>query len=130
GNVGIGTSIPETKQHILGEGTADTPLLTIETSLDDAASLSLKTQYRSWLVGQNMLNNGLPVDGFYIYDQTADAARMVIRTNGNIGIGVNNPTAQLHAGGSVRFAGAGTPGVGKILTSDASGNATWGPPFS
>jgi hypothetical protein len=45
--------------------------------------------------------------------------------NANIGIGTGTPTAQLHTTGSVRFGGAGTPALGKVLTSDASGNATW-----
>jgi hypothetical protein len=51
--------------------------------------------------------------------------RMRIDHNGNIGIGIATPSAQLHTTGSVRFAGAGTPAAGKVLTSDASGNATW-----
>jgi hypothetical protein len=42
-----------------------------------------------------------------------------------IGIGTSSPAAQLHTTGTVRFAGAGTPAIGKVLTSDASGNATW-----
>ncbi len=53
--------------------------------------------------------------------------RMRIDENGYIGIGTSAPTAQLHTTGSVLFAGAGTPGAGKVLTSDASGNATWQP---
>ena len=44
---------------------------------------------------------------------------------GNVGIGTTTPAAQLHTTGSVRFAGAGTPGAGKVLTSDADGTATW-----
>ena len=48
-----------------------------------------------------------------------------LTNNGNLGIGTTTPTAQLHTTGSVLFAGAGTPGAGKVLTSDASGNATW-----
>ncbi len=51
--------------------------------------------------------------------------RMRIDENGNIGIGTSAPTAQLHTTGSVLFSGAGTPGAGKVLTSDALGNATW-----
>jgi hypothetical protein len=53
--------------------------------------------------------------------------RLRIDENGNIGIGTPSPAAQLHTTGSVRLAGAGTPGTGKVLTSDASGNATWQP---
>ena len=53
--------------------------------------------------------------------------RMRIDNSGNVGIGIEYPTAQLHTNGSVRFEGAGTPGDGKVLTSDASGNATWQP---
>jgi hypothetical protein len=56
--------------------------------------------------------------------------RMRIDHNGNIGIGnfsATAPSAQLHTTGSVRFAGAGTPSAGKVLTSDATGNATWQP---
>jgi hypothetical protein len=45
--------------------------------------------------------------------------------NGNFGIGTGTPAAQLHTTGTVRFAGAGTPGTNKVLTSDAAGNATW-----
>jgi hypothetical protein len=51
--------------------------------------------------------------------------RLTILNNGYIGIGTTSPAAQLHTTGTVRFAGAGTPGAGKVLTSDASGNATW-----
>ncbi len=49
-------------------------------------------------------------------------------TMGNVGIGTTTPTAQLHTTGSVRFQGAGTPSAGRVLTSDASGNATWQDP--
>jgi hypothetical protein len=53
--------------------------------------------------------------------------RMTILNNGNIGVGTTAPAAQLHTTGSVRFAGAGTPAANRVLTSDASGNATWQP---
>ncbi len=124
GNVGIGTPSPASKQHIRGAGDAATPLMTIENTEDDATSLSFNAPYRTWLIGQNM-GLTLPLDAFYIYDQTDDEARMVIRSDGNVGIGVNVPLRQLHTNGSIRFAGAGTPGVGKVLTSNAHGDATW-----
>ena len=43
--------------------------------------------------------------------------------SGNVGIGVN-PTAKLEVNGQMKITG-GTPGAGKVLTSDASGLATW-----
>lgn len=60
-------------------------------------------------------NSGITNEGFRLTN------------NGNIGIGTTTPIAQLHTTGSIRFAGAGTPGNGRVLTSDASGNATWQP---
>jgi len=50
---------------------------------------------------------------------------MTVLKNGNIGIGSENPQAQLHTTGSVRFEGAGTPGPGKVFTSDGEGVGTW-----
>ncbi|HNX07798.1 MAG TPA: tail fiber domain-containing protein, partial [Bacteroidales bacterium] len=68
---------------------------------------------------------------FVIGNGSGPAAKsdaMVVLKNGNTGIGVSLPTAQFHTTGTVRFQGAGTPGSGKILTSDGSGNATWQTP--
>ena len=43
---------------------------------------------------------------------------------GNLGIGTNTPGAKLEVAGQVKITG-GTPGAGKVLTSDAAGLATW-----
>jgi hypothetical protein len=96
--------------------------------------------------GSSYLTNGTDIVGYAAGTQSAtnngggiffrtvpqnsvlqSVERMRIDENGNIGIGTNGPTAQLHTTGSVRLAGAGAPGTGKVLTSDASGNATWQP---
>lgn len=50
--------------------------------------------------------------------------RMVVRSNGNIGIGTETPTQKLHVEGNIRMVD-GNQAVGKILTSDAGGTATW-----
>ena len=50
--------------------------------------------------------------------------RMSIRDNGNVGIGTVNPSAKFEVAGSVKIAD-GTQGAGKLLTSDAAGNASW-----
>ncbi len=51
-------------------------------------------------------------------------SKMVIMTNGNVGIGTVTPGAKLEVAGQIKITG-GTPGVGKVLTSDASGLASW-----
>lgn len=45
----------------------------------------------------------------------------------NVGIGTSTPTAKLHINGTFKVAD-GTQGTGKILTSDATGLASWQPP--
>lgn len=49
---------------------------------------------------------------------------MRITSNGNVGINTSNPTATLQVNGTVRIFD-GTQGAGKVLTSDANGNASW-----
>jgi hypothetical protein len=48
-------------------------------------------------------------------------------TNNRLGIGTTSPTAKLHVNGTFRLTD-GTEGAGKVLTSDASGNASWQTP--
>ena len=44
--------------------------------------------------------------------------------SGNTGIGIENPGVKLDVNGQVKITG-GSPGAGKVLTSDASGLASW-----
>ena len=55
---------------------------------------------------------------------TAFTENMRIKGNGNVGIGTNNPGAKLEVAGSLKITD-GTQGAGKVLTSNASGNASW-----
>ena len=48
---------------------------------------------------------------------------------GRVGIGTNAPGAKLEVAGQIKITG-GSPGAGKILTSDASGLASWAPAAS
>lgn len=58
----------------------------------------------------------------------------ISKTNaGNVGIGLVNATQKLEVNGTVKATGLLIPtnaGAGKVLTSDASGNATWQTPAS
>lgn len=49
---------------------------------------------------------------------------MVVLKNGNTGIGTSAPTQRLHVAGTFRLVD-GTQGAGRVLTSDANGNAIW-----
>ncbi len=51
----------------------------------------------------------------------------VARSSGNVGIGTQVPSAKLEVVGQVKITG-GAPAVGKVLTSDANGLATWATP--
>jgi hypothetical protein len=44
--------------------------------------------------------------------------------NGRVGVGTASPQTKLHVAGTVRLVD-GSQGQGKVLTSDAAGNATW-----
>ncbi len=80
--------------------------------------------YKLEVNGPTGINGPLGVSGDAILAATPGS---------KVGIGVSSSStppslsATLDVDGSVRFRSAGTPAAGKILTSDASGNATWQP---
>jgi hypothetical protein len=53
--------------------------------------------------------------------------QMRILSTGYVGIGTTNPSAKLEVAGQVKITG-GTPGLNKVLTSDANGLASWQTP--
>jgi hypothetical protein len=53
----------------------------------------------------------------------------IYHLTGNVGIGTSSPSAKLEVNGQVKITG-GSPGAGKVLTSDAGGLATWQTPTS
>ena len=55
---------------------------------------------------------------------TAGVERFRVANNGNVGIGTTTPSAKLEVAGQVKITG-GSAGDGKILTSDATGLASW-----
>jgi hypothetical protein len=55
---------------------------------------------------------------------TMGANNLSFAGTGNVGIGTTTPAAKLHVAGTVKIVD-GTQGAGKVLTSDATGVATW-----
>jgi hypothetical protein len=57
-------------------------------------------------------------------DAIGSDSSFIVTTAGNVGIGTSAPAAKLDVIGSVKITD-GTQGAGKVLTSDAAGNASW-----
>ena len=73
--------------------------------------------------------NGIRPDKLLTDEQILDARRVTIKRNGNVGIGEIEPQNKLEIKG-IADTGLRLPtgkGQGKILTSDANGNAIWRP---
>jgi len=110
GNVGIGTTTPEYPLDIYG-----TDSIRIRGGSISSAEYLIHNS-GGFTIGRR-LKNGTGWDwSFRIDSQT-----------GNVGIGTTNPSpeAKLEVAGQIKITG-GSPGVGKVLISDAAGLASWG----
>ena len=139
GNVGIGTPNPVSKMQIAGDASIHTnstvskpSLLLLETE-NDFARLNFGSNANSsrWHIAGRGNDGVAGADNsrlnFYFQNDQGGSDRMTILGNGNIGIGTDNPTTKLDINGQIKITG-GSPGPGKVLTSDASGLATWQTP--
>lgn len=154
GNVGIGTSSPTAQLDIyknaggtfsLRSGVGDS-ILTVKSNLSNAflvldggggggadpvlnfslngtnqGSIFYDSNFNRFSIG-TVTNNPVVI-------KTGDLERMRIDNAGNVGIGTTQPGAKLEIAGQVKITG-GTPGAGKVLTSDAAGLASWQTPAS
>ena len=90
--VGIGTDSPDYKLHV-SDTSIDTLLRVENSSVNKYPHISLKASAKEYHIG---VGGASAVTGYannlYFYDNTTAAIRMVIDTNGNVGIGTDSPT--------------------------------------
>ncbi len=104
-------------------------LLAVPVLKLSSETLSLTTTYPSPVGVYNQVittGDGGGAAADTTLNRNAGNAVLVPPTNasGRVGIGTASPGAKLHVAGAVKIVD-GTQGDGKVLTSDASGNASW-----
>ncbi len=126
--VGIGTSTPTYKLDILHSGgtgirnksTSSFSVIDIDAFSGDASIRFAKDGVNKW-----NLRNTPGTDNLQIFELGGGGERFQIQnTTGNVGISDVNPTARLSVGGNVKIVD-GTQALGRVLTSDANGLASW-----
>ena len=127
GNVGVNSFDPKAKLQVFG--TSNTSVL--DSINQNRTSLGAQRFHFSTGDVFDIGFQSLPNYAAWMqagFNGTAEPI-LLNPNGGNIGIGNNNPTARLHVSGNFRLED-GTQAAGRILTSDAAGNASWQVPSS
>lgn len=149
GNVGIGTSVPASKLHILGSGNtntnyADTDDITASIIIQSdrpeenrGGQILFAASFGIFAGIKGLLRNGTGPAGDIVLqtrNTTGDVfERMRIAANGNVGIGTNSPASKLHVssgsgsgevfiGSTVQSLETGTDNSGAIYFGASPGN--------
>jgi hypothetical protein len=130
GNVGVGTTAPEERLHVLNN--ADDAIVKIESpgSSYEARMEVHKFDSYSAGVGYYPGNANLRLrtntNTAIVFEPNGTEA-MRVNQNGNVGIGTTSPADELHVEGSIRMVD-GNQAAGYIPVSDANGTMTWTDP--
>jgi len=127
GNVGIGTSSPQTQLHVVFVTPVNnlSPALTVQT--DGGNSVG---EIRVINSAGSMFNFGATQGANPVFEiaYTSNISNgnglFRLSSTGDLGLGIETPTTKLDINGQIKIHG-GAPGSGKVLTSDADGLATW-----
>lgn len=138
GNVGIGTSSPGTPLEVLKDsGSVHQDVIAMKATFADnenyVRSIVWKDEFDQRIaaigsVWDGTSNNILFHSQYYGGENTEADVTMIVKGDGLVGIGTANPGAALDVAGDIKITD-GTEGIGKVLTSDASGLATWQAPI-
>lgn len=115
GNVGIGTSSPGNLLTVQSGGIGFS-----QESTDASTRIGFYTASGAAYL-QTHSNHNLN------FSTNNGGSQMVLTTTGNLGLGQSSPAAKLDINGTIKISG-GSPGAGKVLTSDAAGLASWQTP--
>ena len=123
GNIGIGTTSPTRKLHVLSAD--DTRGIIVEQTLASSyAEVHLKAN-REYRIGTGGSTSAAEaVNNWYVYDATAAAQRLVINSSGSVGIGTTNPQETLQVQTSIRVEGS-TPAYNLYESTTQRGNLQW-----
>jgi len=130
--VGIGTQTPSARLHIASPDSAVLivqNLQSIDLNVDNGIYFKTGSVFSGAIKSIGTSNYDARL-GLFTYTQgnaTVLKERLSILDDGKVGIGTTTPTTALDVNGQLRIRG-GTPGAGKVLTSDAYGVATWQAP--
>ena len=136
--VGIGTTDPDTVFHIKSAG--PNPTIKFESTVVDevtvlrfdnnrttdgdiAALIQFYNEGAAPITGIRSFRGSSDTAGDLAF-RTSDLERMRIDEDGNVGIGVTDPEAKLEINGQIKIISGGL-GLGRVLTSDEYGLATW-----
>jgi hypothetical protein len=134
GNVGIGTSAPTAPLQIVKnaignnnsiiEWNSDAKWAGFKPNLGNGSYNSISAAGDMGYIFDNDGNPTASNGGFLIAPWSNTTGGIKIMENGNFGVGEPFPSSRLHVAGAVTIVD-GTQGAGKVLTSNASGLASW-----
>ncbi len=102
GEVGIGTVSPAHSLHVVGTQPIPARVESSDTGVTRLQIANTSGTAHAYDIGVSGSTHGSGPGKLLIRDANSNAARMVIDTQGRVGVGQSNPTEMLHVQGNIR----------------------------